>query len=114
MDVKVTANDEKGNQVGTVTVDWKVGTKLSDLVKQFGEEVVANNALAALKVALQGLLRSAIHDKKTAKECQKIADEFKPGIRARGKSPQEKIAEQFAGLDPEQRKALLKSLSGGK
>lgn len=114
MEVKVTANDDKGKPIGSATVDWKVEPKLQPLIKQFGEEIVVNYAVSALKVALQGQLRASLADGKTPKELQKIADEFKPGIRARGKSPQEKIMDQFAGLDEETKRKLLKALSTGK
>jgi hypothetical protein len=38
---------------------------------------------------------------------------YKPGIRVRGKSPQEKIAETYAKMSKEEKAALIKRLSTG-
>jgi hypothetical protein len=49
---------------------------------------------------------------KTAKQIQQIVSEYKPGLRVRGKSPQEKIAETYAKMSKEEKAALIKRLSG--
>jgi hypothetical protein len=59
--------------------------------------------------ALQGVIRNAIKAKKSGDEIQKIASEWKPGLRARGKSPQEKLMDQFQKLSPEERARLLET-----
>jgi hypothetical protein len=96
-----------------ITVQYDLPNDLDGLVKRFGKEVVANHAIAALKVAIQGVTRNALaatEPVKTDREIQALVTAYKPGIRVRGKTPQEKIAEGFGKLTPEQKKALLKQL----
>jgi len=95
-----------------ITVQYDMPADLDGLVKKFKKEVVANHAIAALKVAIQGVVRNALtaEPRKTDKEIQAEVAAYIPGVRARGKSPQEKIADGFAKLTPEQKRALLKQL----
>lgn len=110
MDIVV--NHPKTKKSGTYK--FNCPEDLQGLVKQFGDKVVANHAIAALKVAVQGIARGMLGAGKSNAEIQKAVGEYKPGLRVRGKSPQEKIAEQFGKMDPETKKALLRQLAGGK
>jgi hypothetical protein len=106
----ITAKD--GKEGAAVAVEYEISEDLAGLEAAFGAEVIANRASASIIVALQGYMRSLQRQGKTAKEIQAAVNEWKPGIKARGKSPQEKLMDQFAGLDPDARKALLKELAG--
>lgn len=97
-----------------VSVEMDIPEKLADLVKKFGEEVVASNARGAIVIAAQAFLRRNIE--KPAAELQKAADEWKPGVRAAGtkKSAFEKVTDALGSLSDEEKAALLKQLKGGK
>jgi len=99
-----------------MTVEWTAPKDLDDAVRMYGKEVVFNQAVAALRVAIQGIVRNAMggDEPKTAKQIQQLVTDYKPGIRVRGKSPQEKIAETYAKMSKEEKAALIKRLSGEK
>ena len=109
MEIKV--RHPKSNK--EMTLQWDCPTDLDALVKRFGKEVIANHAIAALRVAVQGIARGAMGgDKaKSPREIQQMITDYKPGIRVRGKTPQEKISETFSKMSPEQKKELLRRLS---
>ena len=111
MQVKV-SHPKSGKEM---TVEWSAPANLDDAVKLYGKEVVFNQAIAALRVAIQGIVRNAMgsEEPKTQKQIQQLVTEYKPGIRVRGKSPQEKIAETYAKMSKEEKAALIKRLSGG-
>ncbi len=92
----------------SVEVEYNFGANLGEAVELFGEDVVFNNAIGSLKVALQGFLRSQIDQKKTDEEITAAASTWKPGVRKQGKSPQQKLIEQLNAMSPEDRAALLK------
>lgn len=111
MDIKVKHPETKRE----IVVQFDLPNKLEDLRKRFGDEVVANHAVAAIKVSVQGVVRNALaadDPAKTPKQIQDIVTAYKPGVRVRGKTPQEKIAEGFQKLNPDQKRALLKQLAG--
>lgn len=108
--MEITAKDTKTE--ASITVEYEFGETIAELVEKFGEEVVFNQARSSLVVALQGAIRTALKAGKTDDEINTLVSEWKPGIRRQAKSPQDKIKEQLASMDPEIRKALLKELSG--
>jgi hypothetical protein len=97
------------------TVEWNAPKDLDDAVRMYGKEVVFNQAVAALRVAIQGIVRNAMggDEPKSPKQIQDLVTNYKPGIRVRGKSPQEKIAETYAKMSKEEKAALIKRLSTG-
>lgn len=99
-----------------MTVEWAAPKDLDDAVRMYGKEVVFNQAVAALRVAIQGIVRNAMgsEEPKTQKQIQQLVTDYKPGIRVRGKSPQEKIAETYAKMSKEEKAALIRRLSGEK
>lgn len=94
----------------SVSVEMNIPEKLADLVKVYGEDVVASNAKGAIVISAQAFLRRNI-DKPQA-ELQKAADGWKPGVRAAGtrKSAFEKVTDSLSSLTPEQKAELLKQL----
>jgi hypothetical protein len=109
--MKVTARHPESDRV--VEVEWDCPTLLADLVKKWGEEVVANNAISSMRVSVQGIMRTAMSGEtpKTDKDIQTIVSKYKPGLRVRGKTPQEKIAEQFAKMSEQDKRAIIQRLS---
>jgi len=108
---EVTAKE--GKEGTPLTVDYDFGESIDDMVDKFGDEVVFNNAKANMIVSLQGVIRTGLKAGKDAKEIKESAAAWVPGVRKAGKSPQEKLREQFANLDPEAKKELLKELASG-
>jgi len=96
-----------------ITVQWDTPTDLDGLVKKYGPLVVANNCLSTMKVSLQSIIRGALGSdpQPSPKEIQEKVNKWKPGIRVRGKTPQEKFQETFAKMNPEQKKEMLRRLS---
>jgi hypothetical protein len=96
-----------------VEVEWDCPTDLDGLVKKWGAEVVANNAISSMRVSVQGIMRTAMASDppKNDKEIQTIVAKYKPGLRVRGKTPQEKIAEQFAKMSEQDKRAIIQRLS---
>ena len=110
MQVKV-SHPKSGKEM---TVEWAAPANLNDAIKAYGEPVVFNQMLSALRVAVQGIVRNAMggDEPKSPKEIQQLVTNYKPGIRVRGKTPQEKIAETYAKMSKEEKAALIKRLSG--
>lgn len=85
-------------------------TTVADLVKNFGEDVVAAHCKSSITVALQGMMRTMIKAEKSESEIAKAVAEWKPGLRTPGKSKIEKVSDLASKMTPEERKALLKQL----
>lgn len=92
-------------------IEYKLAEDVAGLCKQFGDEVVYNNAKAALVVALQGVIRGALSKGKKPAEITEIIAKWKPGKRQPARPPQEKMRDQFTKLTADERKALLAELS---
>jgi len=106
--VPITAKFSKSEPV-TVTYDF--GEDDAQFLSKFSEKVVCSYARAGMRIALQDLVRAGIKAKKSAQSIQKEADDWKPGIRKRGKSKAEKIADQMNALTPDEKKTLLAKLT---
>jgi hypothetical protein len=106
-DIKV--RPESGSEPITITYDF--GASLDAMVKKFGEKIVFSNAKANMVVGVQGFARSQLKQDIAVKDLQGAVDKWAPGEKKRGKSPQEKLQEQFGKLSKEQKDALLAELS---
>jgi hypothetical protein len=107
--MEVTAKTKEHPEV--VKVEFHTPANLHEAVNKYGEEVVFNKFLAAAVIDLQAVLRRNID--KSQEELQKIAHEWKPGVRAPAvkQSAFEKATAAIGAItDPEERKALLKKL----
>ena len=102
-----------------IAVKKNLGDNLSDLVKmcsandQNGEDVVRSNAVANITIRIQDIIRAGIKAGKDQKAIQADTDAYVPGLKRRGKTRQEKMAEDFSKLSPEERKDLLSRLTKG-
>ena len=95
-----------------VTVDFDMPENLPEMVDEWSEEAVYNQARQAIVVSIQGRMRTMIKPTRkegvaTQEELQKMADEFEIGTRKPQKSKADKIKEAYASLDPELKKQIL-------
>jgi hypothetical protein len=92
IDIKVTA--PKQNRSMTITYDF--GDDLASMVKRFGDTVVYNAAVDAMKIALQGFVRNRLArtgDNRMSDEAiRKDKDAWKPGTRTVSRDPVKKMA----------------------
>lgn len=103
--VEVTA--KKGAEGTPYSVDYDFGEDLDGMVELFGDEVVFHHARSSMVVALQGIVRNC----ESQEDAEKKAAEWKPGIRAKGKSQSEKMLESFEKMDESTKEALLAALA---
>jgi len=98
-----------GRDAEPVEVRYHIGSSLDELVSQFGDKLVASKAREKIIINLQDYIRN--HAKKGSDDLQGLADKWVPGIRAAGASKVEKAKSLFDSLSPEDKKALLESMS---
>ena len=91
----------------TVTVDFDLDETLKEAVDRYGEAIVFSRYRASLVIDLQAYMRIMIKAKKTNDEIQAAVSEWKPGVKAKGRSPAERARDLFQKLSPEERRALL-------
>lgn len=101
----------KHGESDKVKINFDFGENLEDMAKKFGDEVAFSYARSAMTVAVQDVIRSGIKAEKTPAQIQREADNWKPGVKKRGKSKAEKLAESFAQLSDDDKKAMLARLS---
>lgn len=112
----VVVNDEK--QAFEISFDLPVGDTLADLVSLYGEEIVAQYAIANMKVRAQALMRSKVIQHFEGKESgvppKQIAEymaTWKPDSQpVTRKDPKTKVLKALSNLSEEQQKALLEQL----
>lgn len=94
-----------------VTVNFDFGNDDNEFVSKFGLPVVASHARANMKLTVQDLIRAGIEKGDSQAAIQKATDELKFGVKRKGKSRAEKVAEQMSALSDEEKKALLARLT---
>ena len=98
-----------------VVVDYPLPEKLPELVKAYGEEVVASAAKGALVISAQAYMRRMIEKGKTPAEIQGEISKWKPDVRQVVKmSALEKATTSIDKLSPQERAELLKKLQAAK
>lgn len=107
-----------------VKIQRSLGNTLSELVSNWGEDVVTSNAIIGIKTQLRNKLYSMIgsgsfsdeEDAKkncpTAEQALAELEDWTPSIQISGqrKDQKEKVLESFKKMDPETRKALMAQL----
>ena len=101
---KITTGEFKGKSA-VAKVDIPDNDK--EFVDKYTLPVVVSNARGQIRVAIQDVIRAGIKAKKSPADIQKDVAAYTPGLRKKGKSKAEKLAEKFEGLSPEEQKALL-------
>ena len=92
-----------------VSVNFDFGGTLQEAIGLFGEDLVYNKFVAAARIDLQSFMRGMIRTEKNQQEMDAAVAEWRPGMKARGKSPQEKIKAILAKFDPEEAKAIIEA-----
>lgn len=109
-EIEVATEDPKTSR--NATVKMQMAENISELMEQFGADVVFSHAKRSIIIALQTSLRGAIKGGKSDEEVQALANDWKPGLKKPAKSPLEKIKEELARLSPEDRKRIASEIRG--
>lgn len=104
--MEVTAKRKKTG--ATVKAAYEFGSDLATTTKIFGESVVFNHVIGALKVAFQGWLRAQLDAGKSQEEITAGAKAWKPGQRKAAMTPAEKLRKQLNEMTAEDRAAILR------
>ena len=100
---------DRANEVFSVKYDVPANTE--EAIQRFGEEVVYGRFRGSLVIDLQSFMRRQIEkDNADDATVQAAVDSWAPGVRAAGKTPQEKIGSLLAKLTAEERRELLQEL----
>ena len=90
-----------------VECDFDLDEKLQDAVDRYGEAIVFSRYRAQLIIDLQAYMRSLIKNDKVEDEIKTLVLEWRPGIKAKGKTPAEQAKDLFSKLTAEERADLL-------
>lgn len=109
------ATDKDGKPIAnsdrTVEVDYDFGENIEQMTSKFNPEVVFNNALSAMVINLQALIRRGIKAGKTDAQIAEAASAWKPDVRQiSGKSTMEKTVDLFSKLSADEKKAAVAQL----
>ena len=107
---KVSAKMGKDKDAKSVTVEYDIPEDLKGLRERFGDKVVAAHVNASVTIALQSFLRGQLKADKSPADIQKAVNEWKPGVRAPGKSAVDKAKDALEKLSPEERSAVLAAI----
>lgn len=109
--MEVSAQLNSGDYQGqSATVNYAPldASNLSELVSNFGEDIVFTHAKRSFVVGLQSFIRAQIESGKDPSGVQEAVNDWRPGQKRPGKSPAERIQDIMAKLSPEERDAVLK------
>lgn len=96
----------------SITLPHNLAENLQDLITQFGEQMVYDNAFAQIIVGFQGAVRRMAEANKTDDEIREVMASWKPGMRlGLGGDPIQKTLANFGNLSPEQQAAFMKQLA---
>lgn len=92
-----------------VSTQYDYGDSLAESVDKFGEEAVYSRFRAAIVIDLQGFIRSMLRKEPPATEAEIVTAvaEWKPGTKAKGRTPAERIQELMARLNDDEKADLL-------
>ena len=107
---EVSAKLGKDGKPAKVSYPLLDATSLKDLSTNFTAEVIIAHAKSSITVALQGFIRGLLKLDKSHNEIQKLASEWRPGMRTPGKSRAEKADVIIGKMTDEEKKDLLKKL----
>ena len=103
----ITANEEKGIEAASASVDYTFPDTVEEFVELMGEEVVFNNLKQQVKIKLQAGMRSATKAGKSADELQAWADGWRPGLARPKKSAVDKAITAAEGMTEEELQKFL-------
>lgn len=105
---EVTAKLGKEDNAPTATVMFDFGDNLDEASELFDEETVHSLYVQAAKINLQAHMRSLLAAGKTADQINEATTRWRPGVRATGKTPMEKIQSLLNKLSEEEREELFR------
>lgn len=106
---KVTSGD-RANEEFVVNLD--IPESIDEAKEKLGEPLVFSYFLADYTIAAQSMIRSHIKkDGATPETVQKAMDEWKPGVKVRGKPLKEKALDLVSRLTDEERAELIAALA---
>jgi len=110
----VKANPDKGiEEQLSVTFEYDLPDSVDAYKEKFGEEVTKSILDQQTTIKVQAGARDKLKKGKTAEEIQAWASSFVPGAAPQRKDPVDKIADLFAGLSDEQKRAFLQNMKKG-
>lgn len=107
--IEVAAERRKEGGVGA-RVQWELGETMAELENQFGADVVLSHTKRSFILSLQSYLRTLIDAGKSPEEIQKLAEDWKPGVKKHQKTALERVREEMARMSPADRQILQKEL----
>jgi hypothetical protein len=108
MKIETSASGDKDAR--SITLEYEFGQNLDETAKIFGKELTYNKAVAQMKVDFQSAVRTKLKAGTADKEIVEQMRDWKPGMRAPGKSKVEKLQGLFNSLSPEEKAALRKQM----
>ena len=105
----VSAQTKEG---AAVNFDYDFGENIDEANNLFGADVVWAYAKRALVIAAQGHARGLVKSGKSAEDITEAMTQWKPGAPRVGKSPEDRMREQWNKMSPEDRANLLRELQG--
>lgn len=105
----IEAKVTKGDRAGEVfKANFDLPQNVNEALEKYGEEIVYSRFKSSLVIDVQACMRNAItKDGATPETVQAAVDEFKPGIKQKGKSMAEKVHDMLANMSEEERREFL-------
>lgn len=100
-----------GENGAEIEVDYDFGANLEEMSELFGEDVVYEKARSAMVVNLQSLIRERAKAGDNPKEIQAKCAEWRPGLKKRGLTAEEKVKREFDKLPDDVKALLLKDIA---
>lgn len=113
---KVPEDKKKGTpQLGPASITVKTGDTAAEMIKMFGDEAVATNAIANWTVTLQGNIRSGLRKGETERQMQDRLGGSKMGVSIKGAvvDPIQAYAAKYYAASPEEQEKMIANLRQG-
>lgn len=112
MTTQIKVRKRKGDKTPAV-FEYDFGADFSEAVGLFGEPMMFAATIIVAKQQLQDFIRRLLTKKKnppTVDQIQAQINDWKPGIRRRGKSTIDKARALFDAMGPDERAAFVRGL----
>jgi hypothetical protein len=105
--------EAKTGTLEPIKIEYEIPATIAECVSLWNEESVYSRFKAQLIIDIQAIMRGYMKDEErswSVEEIQKEISEWKPSVKAKGKSASEKVRDLFGKLSVDDRKALLEEL----
>jgi len=120
MKEEVKAKTEVNGKKVEAAVTYDFGDDLDSFVAiitkkggQDGNKIAHAMCRASGVITIQDVIRAGLKAGKSKADIQKEVDDYKFGVKKRGRSKAEKMRDDFENLNPDERKELLSRLTSG-